>query len=376
MDDFILARNKEIIEAAGIDALLVSNIEPGDRNFYAVTGADGHYIYSLAVVRPDGIPTLVVAGLEEDEAKGTGLPVMAYSQDRDAVIEKALGGARRVGINAGLLPCDLGDFLRRIGCEPINAGYALTWARAKKTPTELERIREAAYITACVAADIPGMVQADMTELDLLAEVDYAMRKRGADGFAFETLAAFGEGSAEPHHKSGSRQLREGDLVLVDFGARYHGLCADITRTYVCGEPADWQKALYETVLEAQDVALSMLRVGANSWEVHQAAEDHITRRLKELELGEGAKMGHSLGHSIGHFDHDGERLTRKWKGEPQSSDNSDLVIADGLVTTVEPGGYVPGRGGVRIEDDVYVTGKGTEIWTVDAPKERLIEVS
>ncbi len=180
--------------------------------------------------------------------------------------------------------------------------------------------------------------------------------KNGAQDNAFTPIIAFGENSAEPHYFSGSRKLKKGDIVLMDFGARYKKYNSDMTRTYIFGRANEKTKRMYEVVLEAQRVGIESIKSGVKGSDVDKKAREYIdSTEFKGLLI-------HSLGHGVGLAVHD----------HPALSPNSNLVLENGMVVTVEPGVYVRGFGGVRIEDDVLVKGNG-EVLT-PAPKD-LIEI-
>lgn len=365
------ARNRRtfrLADAAGtpIDAVYISNFEPGDRNFYAVTGTNGHFLYSSAAVGRRGDATLVVNALEVPEAVSEGYTrFRPYDTEerKGAQIKSALVRAERIGINGKLLPHKDVELLKGLGFTVVDITDVLDDMRVYKTAQEMASLREACRITSRIAERVPQMARDGMTEIDLVAEMEYGMRKEGAEGFAFETLVAFGENSAKPHHNSGRRQLREGDLVLVDFGAEVGRMGADITRTYVAGRPTTNQEALYGAVLTVQLDSLDMIRAGVDGRGIHDMAFSRLKEVGQRIGGKKGDQMTHGLGHSLGRFTHDGKRLSAHY------------VLPSGLVTTVEPGCYIQGMGGVRIEDDVVVTDDGCEILT-DAPKDRLIEIS
>jgi len=365
------ARNRRIFrlaEKAGtpIDAVYISNHEPGDRNFYAVTGTNSHFLYSSAIVRRCGDATLVVSALEKPEAMSEGytrFKPYASEREKETKISAALMRAKTIGINGKLLPYRDVELLKLSGFTVTDISDVLDDVRVYKTPQEMASLNEACRITSRVAELVPEMAKEGMTEIDLVAEMEYQMRGEGAEGFAFETLVAFGENSAKPHHNSGKRRLREGDLLLVDFGAEVGRMGADITRTYVAGHPKSWQRDLYAAVLDVQTESLDALRAGVNGKDIHDRAKSRLDEIGKKLG-SETDGMNHGLGHSLGRFTHDGKRLS-----------NIVYILPSGLVTTVEPGCYLQGKGGVRIEDDVIVTDDGCEILT-NAPKESLIEIS
>ncbi len=179
-----------------------------------------------------------------------------------------------------------------------------------------------------------------MTERALEAQIDHDIVEKGADSPSFESIVAFGESSAFPHYTPGERRLHIGDNILVDVGARFHLYCSDITRTYFFGRAKERQRRAYSKVLEAQTKAIGAIREGASGRDVHMVA----ARVIDKSEFK--GRFTHGLGHSLGLEVHDGPGLGLK----------STTKLARNMVMTVEPGVYLPGEGGVRIEDDVVVT--------------------
>ena len=194
-----------------------------------------------------------------------------------------------------------------------------------------------------------------MTERALKAKIDYQMVERGADSPSFESIVAFGENSALPHYSAGERRLRDGDNVLVDVGARYRLYCSDITRTFFFGHAAASQREAYSKVLEAQTKAIAETREGVTGRAVHQVAAKVINQSKFK------GRFTHSLGHSLGLEVHDGPGLTLR----------NPRRLKRNMVVTVEPGIYLPGHGGVRIEDDVVVTKDSCRVLTT-SPRELL----
>jgi Xaa-Pro aminopeptidase len=197
-----------------------------------------------------------------------------------------------------------------------------------------------------------------MTEKEAAAFLEFYQRELGASGTSFSIIVASGVRSSLPHGQPTDKKLAQGDFVTFDFGAVYGGYCSDMTRTIVMGEANEQQKKIYHIVLEAQQAALSLLRPGLSCREGDRAARDIITGE------GYGKFFGHGTGHSLGLAIHE----------EPRLSPFSEDVLAPGVVMTVEPGIYIPGWGGVRIEDVAVITETGARILT-GAPKE-LIELN
>lgn len=232
----------------------------------------------------------------------------------------------------------------------------LTELRAIKEPEELEKIRRAVEIADSAFDHILEYVKPGRTEEEIAIELEFFMRKAGASGPSFEFIAASGRRSAMPHGVASSKTIEKGDLLTLDFGAIYQGYCSDITRTIVFGEPDKKQRSIYEIVLKAQMAAIEAVKPGIKGKAVDAVARGVIA------EAGYGDYFGHGLGHSVGLAIHE----------NPRFSMNEDTVIEPGMVITVEPGIYLPGWGGVRIEDIVVVTKNGCEVLT-QAPKEFII---
>lgn len=215
--------------------------------------------------------------------------------------------------------------------------------RAQKDDGEIALIRKACEIATAALAETLPLVQPGAREVDVAAELEYRMRRLGAEGAAFETIVASGEQTALPHAATSERVIREGDLLLIDFGARWCGYCSDLTRTFVVGEPEARQQEVYELVLEAQEATIAALREGVSGAEV-----DAVARSVFALH-GLEDRFAHSSGHGLGLEVHEGPRLGRR----------SEELVRPGMVVTVEPGLYFPGWGGIRIEDDLLVTPQG-----------------
>jgi Xaa-Pro aminopeptidase len=214
-----------------------------------------------------------------------------------------------------------------------------------KEPAELGRLRAAqeAADAAFERVVLGGGLHEGISELDLARELELAMRLAGADDAAFDTIAAFGEQAAEPHHRPGGRELRRGDVVKLDFGALVDGYHSDMTRTVAFGEPDGRLREIHDLVAAAQRAGIDALRPGARVADVDRAA-----RRVIE-DAGQGPAFPHGLGHGVGLEIH--EEPSLRWDGDDD--------VPEGAVVTVEPGVYIPGLGGVRIEDMVEVTAGG-----------------
>jgi Xaa-Pro aminopeptidase len=231
--------------------------------------------------------------------------------------------------------------------------------RLRKDPAELGMLRQAGELLDRVAADVLASIRVGQVEREIAAEIDFRLKKGGFEGPAFDTIVASGPNSALPHARPGPRALRPGDLVVLDFGGVYDGYCVDLTRTVCVGEPSAEAQRLYDAVLEAQAAALAIIRPGVRVSEVDQAARGVLER------YGLGQAFGHATGHGLGLEVHEEPRVGPLRGDVPGVAPVSrDEVLEPGLVITVEPGAYVPGLGGVRIEDDVAVVAGGAELLT------------
>ncbi|GAB2693051.1 M24 family metallopeptidase [Paenibacillus thermoaerophilus] len=228
--------------------------------------------------------------------------------------------------------------------------------RMVKDESELAIIQEAADIADRTFSHIVDWIRPGMTEREVALEIEFFMRAQGATSSSFDTIVASGERSALPHGVASDRVIGKDEFVKLDFGAYYKGYCSDITRTIFIGKPTDKHREIYEIVLEAQLACLAGLKPGLTGKQGDALARDVIERH------GYGDLFGHGTGHGIGLEIHEAPRLSR----------SSSAVLEPGMVVTVEPGIYVPGFGGVRIEDDVVLTDGGIRILT-SSPKELLI---
>ena len=220
--------------------------------------------------------------------------------------------------------------------------------RMVKTETEIEHIRKAAQIGDQAFAELLPSIRSGMTEREIALELEFLMRKAGATGTSFDPIVASGPQSALPHARPGERILSHGDFVVFDFGCVVNGYCSDMTRTIVVGEPEEQHLLIYDLVYKAQVESLKAIKPGKTGAEIDAIARNTIT------EAGYGENFGHGLGHSVGLEIHESPRLSK----------TDQTVLKPGMIVTVEPGVYVPGFGGVRIEDLVVVTEEGYEVLT------------
>ena len=230
----------------------------------------------------------------------------------------------------------------RLSAAPFDVGGP----RASKTAAEIRLVRKALVITEAAVSALWPKLEPGMTEREAAFFLESEFRRLGAEGPAFETIVASGPNAARPHAEPGLKKIRAGETVIIDCGARFKGYCADITRTRIIGRPRKWQLEIYAIVKEALERGLAALAPGRPAAEVDRAARGFIAAR------GYGDYFGHSLGHGVGLFIHEAPRLS------PRSRDE----LRPGNIVTVEPGIYLPGRGGVRLEQLALVTEKGARL--------------
>ncbi|MBP0725767.1 aminopeptidase P family protein [Bacillus sp. RG28] len=228
--------------------------------------------------------------------------------------------------------------------------------REIKDQSELETMRTAARIADTAFDNILNVIKPGITEREVRNELEVYMRKQGASSSSFNIIVASGQRAALPHGVASEKVIEHGDMVTLDFGAMYNGYCSDITRTIAVGNCSDEFHDIYHIVLEALKRGTEGIRAGENAKKIDDLTRDYIT------EKGYGDRFGHSTGHGLGLEVHEPLRL----------SDKSKEVLQAGMVVTVEPGIYIPGWGGCRIEDDIVVTENGYEIIT-HSPKKLLI---
>jgi Xaa-Pro dipeptidase len=354
----IFSKLKEEIDAV----VLMNGDEPNlDMAFSYAAGTEaGLFEGCVTVIDPDGKVRMLSSELEETSARRSKAEVTVFQggEDKLSQMRDSFGGASRIGINGrGLTYSNLMEIKKAAPkAEVVDVSYAIAASRLVKDQDEIVRLRKACWIASRVGEELPSIVKEGMAEYEAAAEVGYRMMKLGATTTSFTTIASWGPNSAEPHHEPDDRKLKQGDMVLFDYGALYNKYGSDVTRTFVFGRAERWQKEIYDIVLRAQLEAIDAVRAGALAQDI-----DAVARGIIDATEYKG-RFIHSLGHGIGLSVHDGGRF----------SPNSDIIMEENMVMTVEPGIYLPGKGGVRIEDDILVTKDGCEVLT-DAKKEFLV---
>ena len=260
-------------------------------------------------------------------------------------------GAKRIGFEGGFVSFETYTNLTNKYPEVcfVNAGNVIEQIRQIKTPEEIVKMQKAQDITDKAFSHLLTMIKPDMTELEVAVELEYAMRKNGASAFAFDTISVSGDASALPHGIPRNVKLKKGFLTL-DYGAKFEGYCSDMTRTIVIGKADEDIKKLYNTVLNAQKSALEFLKADVDCGEA-----DKIARDIIDAVPEYNGAFGHSLGHSVGLFIHESPNLSARSFGRK---------LTKGNVVTVEPGIYLFGKYGCRIEDMVAIEEDGVYNFT------------
>lgn len=342
-----LALVRAAMDRAEIPALLISNIT-NVQWLTGFTGSNGFVLLSpsATLFATDSRYT------EQAKAQVQGfepylLPTSA-PEEVTAVLETA--GESRIGFE-DFIPIGLYNSYREkldAKIELVPTKRLVDDLRMVKDEDEIARIQEACVIADRCFEHIQPFIKPGAIERDVMLEMEWFMRKEWRAEVAFDTIVASGPRSALPHGKAAERVTQAGDFVTLDFGARLNGYNSDLTRTVIIGEPADEQRKVYNVVLDALTQCTDLLRPGASGKEV-----DAHSRKIIG-DAGYGEYFGHGLGHCLGLTVHDGPGLSKI----------SAVTLAAGMVLTVEPGIYIPEWGGVRIEDDVVVTGSGPRILT------------
>lgn len=337
-----------------LDAVVVLNAtEPFlDSAYWYLTGcSSGTFEGARAVVLSDGSLHVFVSVLEEEAASAGAGEVHVYGTDRERkeMMAEVLRGAGKVGVNYPCAAYGSVEWLKGVTDAAVSdASAAIAETMAVKDEAEIAEISAACAISSRVASEIPGMLREGVTEAEVASEMDIRMLRYGGSGNAFETIAAFGPASSEPHHRPGSYALRRGDAALFDFGSKHGLYCSDLTRTVFLGEPPDVLRRAYDVVLEAQRAGIARIRAGAPAKDADLAARTVID--ASEFK----GRFIHSFGHGIGMNVHEPVSLSPK----------SEQILRAGNVVSAEPGVYLPGIGGIRIEDTVLVTEDGCRILT------------
>lgn len=340
------SRLEPFFEDNGLDAILFTNLA-NIRYLCGFSGSDGVLLLSR-----EGAWFLCDSRYTTQAAEEVcGAEIREFSAKYEAVCGLITdNNIRRFGIEAThMLVSDFRQLSERLaGCELVGIGAALDSIRSCKDRDEIESLARVASLASASLVAVLSSLAPGVKESDIALELEIEMRRRGADARAFDFIVASGERGAMPHGRASDKVLRSGELVTIDFGAVKDGYHSDETVTVAVGRPSDRGREIHDIVRQAHDRAIAAVRPGISCRDLDAVAREFIR------DHGYDSYFGHGLGHGVGLEIHE----------KPVVSPRSDAVVEEGMVFTIEPGIYVPGFGGVRIEDTVAVTADGCVILT------------
>ncbi len=346
-------RRRRLLEESGADCVLLINIESSSRpSLIYYTGFTGSFATLFVSFKGEWLIT--DPRYTEQASKQTGMEIVEYRAQKrfhEFLSEFVRGhGCKKVGVEKERLKVSFFELLSKsLGdVEFVSVDEMIRSHRMMKTEEELERIKKAVDIAQRAFLDLLDFIKPGMKEREAAAYLEYRMKSLGAESIAFETILASGQRSALPHGIASDKVIEEGDVVVVDFGCFYEGYCSDITRMVSIREPSEEVLKVHRIVYEAQSRAIEAARPGMKGKEI-----DAVARRYIEKH-GFGEKFGHGLGHGIGLEVHEQPSVNRLGKNE----------IKPGCVFTIEPGIYLEGKFGIRIEEDVVMREGGVEVLT------------
>jgi len=338
-----LKRLNNILTSEGIEAMLISKPE----NMFYISGFTGE---GWVLVTMTGAAVITDSRYtEQAEKEAPGFDILEFKPNLHPlkIVYDYLkqDGIKHMAFESHVVTVkefsDLESHLKNIRLHALD--NVVEKLRLVKDENELLAIRQAQKITDQTFSHILKYIKPGVNEQEIALEMEYFIRKQGASGVAFEIIVASGKNSSLPHAKPTDKKLQKGDFITLDFGARFANYCSDMTRTVFLGNVNETQKNIYNIVLKAQEVALEYIKSGVLGKDVDREARIIIEKN------GFGANFGHGLGHGVGIEIHEGPRLSPK----------GDIELLPNMVVTVEPGIYIKGYGGVRIEDMVIVTEQG-----------------
>ncbi|ASS98889.1 Xaa-Pro dipeptidase [Geobacillus thermocatenulatus] len=349
-----MERLRALLEEQHLDGLLVTN-GYNRRYLTGFTGTAG----AVLVSRQGAVLVTDFRYVEQASRQAQGFEVVQHS---GPIIEEIANQVKRLGIKRlgfeqeHVTYAAYKSYEEAIRAELVPTSWLVEKLRLIKSEAEIKILKEAAEIADAAFSHILSFIRPGVKEIEVANELEFFMRKQGASSSSFDTIVASGYRSALPHGVASEKTIERGELVTLDFGAYYKGYCSDMTRTVAVGDISAELRTIYDIVLEAQQRGMNGLKAGMTGKEADALTRDYIR------EKGYGDYFGHSTGHGIGLEIHEG----------PTLSFRSDVVLEPGMVVTVEPGIYIPGLGGVRIEDDTVINADGNEALT-HSPKELII---
>lgn len=348
-------RRIDTFRAKGIKAALFSS----EINMHYISGYTGE---GVILVLPESQHIITdFRYIEQAERQSPDFKVEQTGRDatRSQIIKRLLSesGINELSVETNVLTYDEYTALSKAleGVTLTSLPHVTEEMREVKSDEEIESIRKAGEISCKAFDDLLKYIKPGMTEKEVRAYLEYRMSAHGSEGVAFDTIVASGVNGSLPHAVPSDKVIEKGELVTFDFGAKVNGYCSDMTRTIAIGEISDELRAIYDAVLEAQLAALAYIGPGKSCFEADKVARDLLEEKYP------GA-FGHSLGHGVGLFIHE----------SPSLSFRSEKTLMKGHVVTVEPGVYIPGVGGCRIEDTIIITEDGF-INTITTPKQLIV---
>ena len=343
------------LETARLDGLLVSHL-PHVRYLTGFSGSNGLCVMTLS--KQFFFTDSRYHEQSKSEIDGFEIIVTSDTLLKAARKRGMLNGRKKIGFESQYLSVSTFENLKKLfpTASLVSKCSVIENIAAVKEESEIEAIKQAAAITDRVFKKVLLALKPGVRELDIAAEISYWHQRLGADGDAFESVVASGPRGALPHGRATEKKIRRGEFVTLDFGCKYKGYNSDLTRTVAVGMPTEHGRRIYRIVLEAQCKAVEATRPAVPARHLDRVARNHIRQK------GFGKYFSHSLGHGLGIEIHEPLRLSVKSKD----------VLQVGNVFTIEPGIYIRGFGGVRIEDDVVVRDSGCEVIT-KSPKELMI---
>ena len=345
------------LDAYQLDALCITS-QPGE--YYAV-GLKGEGVVLVTRQGCHYFTDSRYIELAQNTVTNADVTMVTPHQDHLALASLVLEhyGLKRVGIEEAYLTVERWQKMKTAfpaDTELVPAGKLLTELRSAKTEEELAVMQKAQDITDQVFAEICDFLHAGVTESEVAAQLTYLQMKHGAEGNSFPPIVASGANGSMPHAIPTAKPIQKGEFVTMDFGCIYQGYCSDMTRTVAIGQPSDEMRRVYDAVLEAQLAGIAAAKAGVPGCDVHNAAWDVLKK------YGYGDYFGHGFGHSLGIEIHENPRFSPLW----------DKPIPAGATLSAEPGIYLPGKFGVRIEDVIMLTEDGC-IDVTHSPKELMI---
>jgi len=354
---------RDAIGRAGLDALVVTSL-PNVLYLTNFTGSSGIVVVEAERLRfiTDFRYVSALAASRGAPHECPDLDVVVVDGSYDATLASVIASApgRRIGFEAAHLTVARHQWLTSTlaasspGVELVSTDGIVERARVRKDDYEIFTMREAARRLSDVARAVVAGVRRGRTERETAAAIERQMRDAGFDKPAFDTIVASGPNAALPHARPTERTITEGDLVVLDFGGVYDSYCVDLTRTVVVGRAGPRVREVYDAVRAAHDNAIAAVAPGRSRFDIDAAARDTLAT------AGLGEAFGHGTGHGLGIEVHEEPRVSRR----RPDVDASHESVAPGMIFTIEPGAYLPGWGGVRIEDDVLVTETGVDVLT------------